>query len=38
MLDYKLSHYNFVFPYHENDAGEKQMVLYNTKTGSMANP
>lgn len=36
MLDYKLSHYNFVFPYHENDAGEKQMVLYNTKTGSMA--
>lgn len=36
MANYKLSRYNFAFPFHETASGEKQTVLYNARTGSIA--
>ena len=36
MADYKLSNYNFVFPYPYKGTGPKQLVLYNTRTGALA--
>lgn len=36
MLDYKLSKYNFTFPYPKQADGQDQTVMYNTRTGSIA--
>lgn len=36
MLDYKLSRYNFTFPYPKCAEGQEQTVMYNTRTGSIA--
>lgn len=36
MIDYKLSKYNFTFPYPTNADGEEKRVMYNTRTGSIA--
>ncbi len=36
MLDYKLSRYNFTFPYPHKAEGKEQKVMYNTRTGSIA--
>ena len=33
MIDYKLSKYNFAFPYPKLSDGKKQTVMYNTRTG-----
>lgn len=36
MTDYKLSNYNFTFPYPKLAEGKKQTVMYNTRTGVIA--
>ena len=36
MIDYKLSRYNFTFPYPKCADGKKQTVMYNTRTGAIA--
>ena len=36
MTDYKISNYNFVFPYRGNDTGVFHRVFYNTRTGALA--
>ena len=36
MMDYKLSRYNFTFPYPKHGEEQEQTVLYNTRTGSIA--
>lgn len=36
MVDYKLSKYNFTFPYPKLSDGKKQTVMYNTRTGVIA--
>lgn len=36
MTDYKLSKYNFTFPYPNKSNGKEQTVMYNTRTGSIA--
>lgn len=36
MKEYKLSKYNFTYPYPKLADGKKQTVLYNTRTGSIA--
>lgn len=36
MIDYKLSKYNFTFPYPKTAEGQEQTVMYNTRTGSIA--
>lgn len=36
MIDYKLSKYNFTFPYPKNTSGMEQTVMYNIRTGSIA--
>ena len=36
MIDYKLSKYNFTFPYPKKTNGKEQTVMYNTLTGAIA--
>ena len=36
MIEYKLSKYNFSFPYSRFSEGKKQTVMYNTRTGMIA--
>lgn len=36
MIDYKLSNFNFTFPYPRKAGDQEQTVMYNTRTGSIA--